>query len=83
MPDNWTYAGWRNESGAAAKLAMLNDHIAEVSNRIGNETGADGFSEGSSSLVQYLNTLREDARDIERDTRRAGGMSFVRLGKAR
>lgn len=53
----WTYSDWPTKSTVTLQLSQLNLHIQEVSDKIGNERSADGYSHGSGSLTQYLTTL--------------------------
>lgn len=53
----WTYSDWPTKTTAALQLSQLNLHIQEVSDKIGNERAADGYSQGSSSLATYLSGL--------------------------
>ena len=61
MP-TWTYGDWRSQTTAADRLARLNLHLQEVSNRIGQERDAGDLSVSSHALGRYI-TLLEEQRE--------------------
>ena len=82
----WTYSNWATQSTVALRLAVLNQHIQEVSDAISNERAAEGFSEGSSSLQQMLDVLMKERIRLEGMPGAAGsngGLSVAKLTRHR
>lgn len=53
----WTYSAWPQQSTAAARLAMLRQHITEVTDKLTQEVSSDGHSRSSSTLQAHLDRL--------------------------
>lgn len=64
----WTYAGFEEQSTDAARLAMLRQHITEVSAAQGPELGADGKSRSTVALRLYLQDLHSRRKELEQAT---------------
>ncbi len=80
----WTYSDWPTLATPALQLARLNLHIAEVADKVSNETSADGYSRGSSSLAQLLTQLYAERTRLSNTSGASGCMSrarFVRRGQ--
>jgi hypothetical protein len=77
---SWTYEDYITMDGSA-RLTQLRLHIQEVSNKLTQETSADGKSRSSSTLQAYLKTLKDEELSLTgRVNRTAGGISLVRRG---
>lgn len=77
----WTYADWPSQTTPALRLTRLNLHITEVTQKIGNEIGGDGYSKGSGSLTTYLNGLMARQAELEKRVERtaSGGAIQVQM----
>lgn len=82
---DWTYSDWTSQSTVAAQLTRLRLHITEVSNKVGNERAADGYSVGSGSLSQYLTLLMAQQDRLEAKPGADGktNVSNIRLNRRR
>jgi hypothetical protein len=81
----WTYHDWRETSGLVARRARLRQHMTEVAGRIEAARTAGGQSRSAADLVNYLQGLKDDERDLTDrigDESRGFDMSFVDLTSA-
>lgn len=78
----WQYHTFEEQSTDAARLAMLRQHLSEVSAKISADVASDGQSRSTQGLIQYRKDLVERMAQLERDAGiagRAGGRSYLRL----
>lgn len=61
----WSYSAWPQQSTAAARLAMLRQHITEVIDKLTQEVSSDGHSRSSSTLQAHLDSLYQHERRLE------------------
>ena len=78
----YAYSDWITLSDPAARLARLQLHIQEVTDKMDNERGSDGQNEGSSSLGQYLDRLLQKEESLGAAVNRGSPVSRVRLDRA-
>jgi hypothetical protein len=62
----WTYANWITQATSALKLTALDNHIAEVSEKIAADTSADGLAASHGTLQRYLEHLHKQRELWER-----------------
>jgi hypothetical protein len=78
---SYSYAGWAEIADLSARLTALRQHISEVTLQVGPSVASGGHSRDASVLVQYLDGLRAERRELEaRVERRGVKPAAVRFG---
>lgn len=64
----WTYNNYEEQASDSARLSVLRQHITEVSQAIQADVSSDGHSRSAGTLQDYLSTLHERRKELERLT---------------
>lgn len=80
---SWTYAAFEEQSTDTARLAMLNQHITEVRQKIGPDVTDGEVSVNRGQLVNYLSALMKRREELEQRVARASNRGPVYVQKRR
>lgn len=79
----WTYGHFELEPTAAARLAMLRQHITEVRQQVGPDVGDGELNVNRGSMVNYLAALQARRRELEIEAAREARPGPVYVQKQR
>ncbi|HRI52472.1 MAG TPA: hypothetical protein PLW65_20045 [Pseudomonadota bacterium] len=75
----WTYSDWAQQTTPALRLARLNLHIEEVTDKIGNEISGDGYAKGSNALTTLLDKLYARQSELEKRVERTANGGAIQI----
>ncbi len=81
----WTYSAWDQQTTIAAKITMLEQHRAEVADKLGPTVQGSGLSRSTDGLLEYYKSLGSELEGLKRQPDAAvnGGVSLARFRRAR